>query len=98
MVHAPAPVHGELSEVRHDGKGIFRGIPSPFSAARYHSLAVSERSVPPALEISARGAEGIVMGLRHRRRPVESVQFHPESYLTREGPKLLENFLREVRR
>ena len=98
VVHAPAPVHGELSEVRHDGKGIFRGIPSPFSAARYHSLAVSERSVPPTLEISARGAEGIVMGLRHRRRPVESVQFHPESYLTREGPKLLENFLREVRR
>jgi anthranilate synthase/aminodeoxychorismate synthase-like glutamine amidotransferase len=98
IVHAPEPVHGELSELVHDGRGIFRGIPSPISAARYHSLIVGPSSIPRTLEISARGTDGIVMGLRHRDRPVESVQFHPESYLTREGPAILRNFLEEVRR
>ena len=98
VVKARAPVHGELGEVRHDGRGIFEGIPSPFRAARYHSLIVAARSVPNALEVSARGDGGIVMGLRHRRRPVESVQFHPESYLTIPGPRIVRNFLGEVRR
>lgn len=98
VVHAPAPVHGEATDVVHDGRGIFRGVRSPFVAARYHSLAVRRSSLPRTLEISAIGSEGLIMGLRHRSRPVESVQFHPESYLTLEGPQLLRNFLAEVRR
>ncbi len=98
VVHAPTPVHGEVSELVHDGRGIFRGIPSPLAAARYHSLVVRPSSIPPTLEVSARGTDGLVMALRHRTRPVESVQFHPESYLTRSGPRLLRNFLSEVRR
>lgn len=98
VVRAPAPVHGELSELVHDRRGIFRGLPSPLSAARYHSLVVRPSSVPSDLEVSARGLDGLVMGLRHRRRPVESVQFHPESYLTRLGPRMLKNFLEGVRR
>ncbi len=95
---APAPVHGELSELVHDGRGIFAGLPSPLSAARYHSLVVRPSTVPAALEVSARGTDGLIMGLRHRHRPVESVQFHPESYLTRYGPRMLANFLEEARR
>jgi anthranilate synthase/aminodeoxychorismate synthase-like glutamine amidotransferase len=98
VVHAPAPVHGELSELTHDGRGIFRGLPSPLAAARYHSLVVERRSVPSTLEVSARGTEGVVMGLRHRSRPVESVQFHPESYLTPDGPEMWANFLEGVHR
>jgi len=98
VVRAAAPVHGELGVVRHDGKGVFAGIPSPLAGARYHSLVVDPRSVPETLEISARGSHGIVMGLRHRRFPVESVQFHPESYLTVPGPEILANFLLEARR
>ena len=98
VVGAAAPVHGELGVVRHDGKGVFAGIPSPLAGARYHSLVVDPRSVPETLEISARGSRGIVMGLRHRRFPVESVQFHPESYLTVPGPEILANFLLEARR
>ncbi len=96
--HAPEPVHGELATVRHDGRGVFRGIASPLEGARYHSLVVERGSVPECLEVSAWDEEGLVMGMRHRRRPVESVQFHPESYLTRAGPRLLENFLRSARR
>ncbi len=98
VVHAPAPVHGEISEFEHDGLGIFEGVPSPASAARYHSLVVRPSSVPPSLTVSAHDAGRIVMALRHRSRPVESVQFHPESYLTRYGPKMLANFLTEARR
>ena len=98
VVHAPAPVHGEATDVVHDGRGMFRGVRSPFIAARYHSLAVRRSSLPRTLEISATGSDGLIMGLRHRSRPVESVQFHPESYLTQEGPQLLRNFLSEVRR
>jgi anthranilate synthase/aminodeoxychorismate synthase-like glutamine amidotransferase len=98
VVHAAAPVHGELGRVDHDQRGIFEGVPTPFSGARYHSLVVDPGSVPADLEISARGGHGIVMGLRHRRFPVESVQFHPESYLTVPGPKIVQNFLEEVRR
>ncbi len=98
VVRANAPVHGETSRVRHDGKGIFSGLPNPTAFARYHSLVVSPRSVPSCLEISARGGDGVVMGLRHRGHPVESVQFHPESYLSPAGPALLANFLREAHR
>ncbi len=98
VVRARAPVHGETTEVRHDGKGVFAGLPNPFAGARYHSLVVDPTSVPPCLEVSARSSSGEVMGLRHRSRPVESVQFHPESYLTRSGNALLRNFLRGARR
>lgn len=98
VVRAPSPVHGEVSALVHDGRGLFRDVPSPMVAARYHSLVVDPRSVPRSLEVSARGADGLVMALRHRKRRVESVQFHPESYLTRHGPALLENFVREARR
>ena len=98
VVRAPAPVHGEVSELVHDGRGLFRDVPSPMIAARYHSLVVDPRSVPRSLEVSARGPDGLVMALRHRSRPVESVQFHPESYLTRQGTALLQNFVRGARR
>ncbi len=98
VVRADAPVHGETSRIRHDGRGIFAGLPSPTDVARYHSLVVRPSSMPPELEVSARSDDGVVMALRHRRRPVESVQFHPESYLTPTGPALLHNFLAEARR
>ncbi len=98
VVRAAAPVHGETSRIRHDGRGIFAGLPDPTDVARYHSLVVAPGSVPEALEVTARSDEGVVMGLRHRRRAVESVQFHPESYLTPAGTALLRNFLREARR
>ena len=98
VVRARAPVHGAMTRVRHDGRGLFRGVGSPTLAARYHSLVVDPASVPRALVVTARGDGGVVMGLRHASRPVESVQFHPESYLTPEGPRMLANFLAEVRR
>lgn len=98
VTRAEAPVHGETSVIRHDGKGIFAGLPNPTDVARYHSLVVDPASVPPRLEVSARGDDGVVMALRHRARAVESVQFHPESYLTPAGPALLRNFLEGARR
>lgn len=96
VVRAPAPVHGKTSPVDHDGSALFEGVPSPFSAARYHSLVVDPASLPAELVVSA-WTGGIVMGLRHRRHPVLGVQFHPESFLTDEGGRLLENFLRWAR-
>jgi para-aminobenzoate synthetase component II len=98
VVRARAPVHGERTRIVHDGRGLFSGIASPTRAARYHSLVVDPKSVPPALEVSAWGVGHVVMALRHRELPVESVQFHPESYLTDAGPRLFANFLREARR
>jgi anthranilate synthase/aminodeoxychorismate synthase-like glutamine amidotransferase len=86
-------MHGKTSSIEHDGRGVFRGLPTPFSATRYHSLAVLSETVPPDLEISARSDDGEIMGLRHRERPVEGVQFHPESILTEHGKTLLQNFL-----
>ena len=93
---APSLVHGEASSVIHDGRGLLRGLPSPLEAARYHSLCVDEATLPAELEVSARTEDGVVMGARHRRLPIEGVQFHPESVLTPEGPRLLANFLREA--
>jgi anthranilate synthase/aminodeoxychorismate synthase-like glutamine amidotransferase len=87
------PVHGKTSEIRHDGTGIFAGLPSPFVATRYHSLTVGEESVPAGIEICATSDDGTIMGLRHRSLPINGVQFHPESVLTHEGPRLLRNFL-----
>jgi anthranilate synthase component 2 len=88
---AKALLHGKASRVRHDGRGIFSGLPLELEAGRYHSLATTR--VPAELEVSARTADGEVMGVRHRTHPVEGVQFHPESVLTPEGPRMLENFL-----
>ena len=97
VVRAPKPVHGKTSSVEHDDRGVFRGLPQPLTATRYHSLIVEENSCPPELEISARvrerGGKTLVMGLRHRRFPIEGVQFHPESVLTESGRELLRNFL-----
>ena len=86
-------MHGKTSEVFHDGRGVFAGLPQPFEAGRYHSLAVGEDELPGELEVSARTRDGEVMGVRHRHLPVEGVQFHPESVLTPDGLKLLETFL-----
>jgi len=94
VVRAPVPMHGKTSTVEHDGRGIFAGITSPFQASRYHSLVVAEDGWPEDLEISARSKDdGLVMGLRHRTRPIHGVQFHPESLLTNEGRRILRNFL-----
>jgi len=96
VVSAPSLVHGKATEVLHDGKTIYKGLPRPFAAGRYHSLVVELKSLPATLEVSATTADGIVMGLRHKHLPIEGVQFHPESILTAVGPRLLKNFLELV--
>jgi anthranilate synthase component 2 len=93
VIRAPKLMHGKTSEVEHDGKTIFSGIATPMTCTRYHSLIVSEKNLPGELEISARTADGTIMGLRHRKYPVEGVQFHPESVLTDDGKQLIKNFL-----
>ena len=91
---APTPMHGKTSLVRHDGRGLFAGVPNPFEATRYHSLEVKPESLPPELEAVAWSEDdGLVMALRHRELPYWGVQFHPESVLTLAGPRLVENFL-----
>jgi anthranilate synthase/aminodeoxychorismate synthase-like glutamine amidotransferase len=97
VVRAPHVMHGKTSQITHDGRGVFTGLPSPFTATRYHSLVVARDSVPDVLEISAESDDGLVMGLRHRDLPIEGVQFHPESILTEAGHSLLGNFLGVVR-
>ena len=94
VVRAGRLMHGKTSPIRHDAKGVFRGLPNPFEATRYHSLIVEKSSVPDGLEICADTAEGEIMGLRHREYPVHGVQFHPESILSKEGKDLLANFLK----
>ena len=86
-------MHGKTSEIAHDGTGLFAGLPSPFTATRYHSLVVERDSVPASLRITATTDDGLVMGLAHRTRPLVGVQFHPESILTKEGDRLLKNFV-----
>jgi para-aminobenzoate synthetase component II len=98
VVRAAAPVHGETSAITHDGRGIFSSLPNPTDVARYHSLVVDPASVPPTLEVSAWSDEHVVMALRHSTRRVESVQFHPESFLSPTGPALFRNFLAEAGR
>ena len=93
VVRAPRLMHGKTSLVHHDGKGVFTGMPNPFEAGRYHSLIAEQESIPAALEVTARTAEGEIMGVRHRELAVEGVQFHPESILTPDGPRLMGNFL-----
>jgi para-aminobenzoate synthetase component II len=93
VVSAPQIMHGKTSDIFHDGRTIFQGLPSPFRATRYHSLVVSPESLPDCLEVSAKTTDGIIMGLRHRQMLVEGVQFHPESILTDIGMKMLFNFV-----
>ncbi len=95
---APAAMHGKVSAVEHDGTGVFAGLPSPIEATRYHSLTALPGTVPDCLEVNARTADGVIMGLRHRRLPVHGVQFHPESIETKAGHALLRNFLELARR
>lgn len=97
VVRAPEIMHGKTSLVRHQGIGVFTGLPQPLEATRYHSLVVARETVPDVLEITAETDDGIVMGLRHREHPTEGVQFHPESILTTGGHDLVGNFLEQVR-
>jgi anthranilate synthase/aminodeoxychorismate synthase-like glutamine amidotransferase len=93
VVRAPKIFHGKTSSIQHDGKGVFRKLPDPFTATRYHSLIVERKSLPRDLAVTAETDDGIIMGLRHRRHKLEGVQFHPESVLTQSGKQLLKNFL-----
>ena len=93
VVSAGEIMHGKTSQITHDGRGVFAGLPSPFEAIRYHSLAIESTTVPDVLEVSARSESGIIMGVRHREYAIEGVQFHPESIMTQYGHELLGNFL-----
>ncbi len=93
VVRAPHLMHGKTSPVTHDGRTLYTGIASPMTCTRYHSLIVADESLPAELEVSARAEDGIIMGLRHRELPIEGVQFHPESVLTQDGKRLIQNFL-----
>jgi anthranilate synthase/aminodeoxychorismate synthase-like glutamine amidotransferase len=93
IVRAARVMHGKTSQIHHDGKGVFTGLPNPFEATRYHSLLIEAASVPDALEVTATTPEGEIMAVRHRTLPVEGVQFHPESFLTTAGKDLLRNFI-----
>ena len=97
IVRAPAVMHGKRSLIEHDGRGLFEGLPSPFSATRYHSLVAEPSSLPAVLTVTARTADGVIMGLEHRDLPIYGVQFHPESIETEHGHRLLDNFLVRVR-
>ena len=93
VVRAPLPMHGKLSRISHNARGVFRGINGPFQATRYHSLIVDRKSAPPELEITAETEDGLIMGVSHRNLPVHGVQFHPESILSEHGSLILRNFL-----
>jgi len=97
VVHAKTLMHGKVSRVHHGGAGVFRGLPTPYEATRYHSLAIERETCPPELEVTAWTQDGEIMGVRHRALAVEGVQFHPESILTEHGHALLGNFLTEQR-
>ena len=96
VTYAPTLMHGKTSEVLHYGDPLFEGVSNPFTATRYHSLVVERSTLPPELTVTCEAEDGVIMGLRHRMHPVEGVQFHPESVLTVEGPRLIENWLRRV--
>ena len=93
VIRAPAPMHGKVSPMEHDGSGVFAGLPSPFTATRYHSLIVERDTLPDCLDINAWTADGLIMGMRHRSLPIHGVQFHPESIASEHGKPLLRNFL-----
>jgi anthranilate synthase component II len=93
IIRAPKLFHGKTSQIRHDGSGVFRGLPNPFTATRYHSLIVERKSLPAELQVTAETDDDIIMGMQHRQFPLMGVQFHPESVLTESGKQLLKNFL-----
>ena len=93
IIRAPKLFHGKTSQIRHDGSGVFRGLPNPFTATRYHSLIVERKSLPAELQVTAETDDDIIMGMQHRHYPLMGVQFHPESVLTESGKQLLKNFL-----
>jgi anthranilate synthase/aminodeoxychorismate synthase-like glutamine amidotransferase len=93
IVRAPSIMHGKLSDVTHDGQTIFHDVKNPFAAMRYHSLVIDANTLPAELTVTARTTDGVIMAVRHKKFPVEGVQFHPESILAEEGKKLLQNFL-----
>ena len=97
VVQAPEIVHGKLGEIRHAGKGVFAGLPSPLKGTRYHSLVVERDGLPEVLEITAELADGTIMGLKHRSLPIEGVQFHPESIRSEHGHAMLQNFLNKLK-
>jgi anthranilate synthase component II len=94
VVRAPAPLHGKLSQVKHRGIGVFQDVPSPLTGTRYHSLIIDRATLPDSLEVTAETADGLIMGLQHRKLPMHGVQFHPESIASEHGHRLLGNFLR----
>ena len=96
VVRAPSLMHGKTSDIQHSGDGLFEGVPTPFSATRYHSLVVERQSLPDCLEVTAQTNDGVIMGLAHRKHPVHGVQFHPESIASEQGHELLKNFLQIV--
>jgi anthranilate synthase component 2 len=95
VIRAPKPMHGKVSKVHHNGKGIFRDVPNDFTATRYHSLTIDPTGFPDALEITAQSEDGVIMGLAHRTQKIYGVQFHPESIASEHGHKILANFLQE---
>lgn len=92
VVYAPSLMHGKTSQIHHDGKGIYSHIPQDFTATRYHSLVVEKSSLPDCLEINSETTDGVIMGMRHKEYPIDGIQYHPESVLTLEGPKLIKNW------
>jgi len=96
IIRAPYLMHGKVSEILHDGKRIYTGMPNPFIATRYHSLIIERKTCPDCLEISSQTKDGLIMGVRHKKYPIEGVQFHPESILTQSGKTLLKNFLSSI--
>lgn len=93
VIRAPEPMHGKISPIAHAGKGIFRGIPSPFAVTRYHSLIVERETMPECLDITAETEDGLIMGIMHKTKPIHGIQFHPESIATEHGLTLLQNFV-----
>lgn len=93
IVRAPEPLHGKVSEITHDGIGVFKGLPSPFTATRYHSLTIEPESLPDCLEVTARSEDGVIQGVKHKDLPIFGVQFHPESIASEHGHALLKNFI-----
>lgn len=95
VIHAPSLMHGKTSKVKHDGESVFKNVEEQFTATRYHSLVLNPEKIPDILKITARSEDDVIMGLRHKDLPIEGIQFHPESILTTEGPKIIENWLKQ---